>query len=110
MISNILLEFSRYEQVNLIAKTIYKNYKSIIDFACCNIRSLRVDLGRIENHKQKSENIKQSCFIINDDCKSVLPICYNGLIKLQGIKKDLASMMLSEIYSILNLILDNHVK
>ena len=42
-----------------------------------------------------------------------MPICYNGyngLISLPEIKKDLASMMLSEIYDILNLILDNNVK
>tara|TARA_B100000579_G_C22755166_1_gene816041 strand:+ start:195 stop:839 length:645 start_codon:yes stop_codon:yes gene_type:complete len=110
LIANILLQYSSYEQVNMVTKTLYKKYQSIIDFAYCNLESLESDIGRIENHKQKAENIKQSCSIIIDDYKSVLPVSHDDLIKLPGIETDSANMMLSEIYNIPSLILDNHVK
>ena len=110
MIANILLDYPFYRQVNPITKTIYKKYQSIISFACFNLNSLRIDIGIIDNHKQQSENIKQSCFIINDDCKSVLPISHNGLIKLPGIKKYSANMILNKIYNTPTFILDNHFK
>ena len=108
LIANILLEYSSYEQVNAVTKTLYKKYQSIIDFAYCNLNSLENDIGRIENHKQKSENIKQSCLIIIKDYKSVLPVSHYDLLKLTGIDTDSANMMLSEIYNIPSVILDNH--
>ena len=110
LIANILLEHSSYGQVNTVTKTLYKKYQSIIDFAYCNLKSLEGDLDRIENHKQKAKNIKQSCSIIIDTFKSVLPISHDDLIQLPGITIDAANMMLSEIYNIPFVILGNHVK
>ena len=110
LIANILLEHSNYGQVNTVTKILYKKYQSIIDFAYCNLESLESDIGRIENHKQKAKNIKQSCSIIIEYYKSVLPVSHDDLIKLPGITIDSANMMLSEIYNIPLLIMDNHVK
>ena len=110
LIANILLEYSSYEQVNEVTKTLYKKYQSIIDFAYCNLESLEADLHMIQNHKQKAKNIKQSCLIIIDNYKSVLPVSHNDLIKLPGITIDSANMILSEIYNIPSVIMDNHVK
>ena len=109
LIANILLEHSNYGQVNTVTKILYKKYQSIIDFAYCNLESLESDIGRIENHKQKAKNIKQSCSIIIDDYKSVLPVSHDDLIKLPGIETESADMMLSEIYNIPFVMLDNYI-
>ena len=109
LIANILLACSSYEQVNTVTKKLYKKYQSIIDFAYCNLQSLEGDLDRIENHNQKAKNIKQACSIIVDDYKSVLPVSDYDLIKLPGIDMDSANMMLSEIYNIPFVILNNHI-
>tara|TARA_Y100000746_G_C15314425_1_gene371044 strand:+ start:29 stop:673 length:645 start_codon:yes stop_codon:yes gene_type:complete len=109
LIANILLEDSSYDQVNKVTKKLYTKYQSIIDFAYCNLQSLEDDLDRIENHKQKAKNIKQACSIIIDDYKSVLPVSHDDLIKLPGIDIDSANMMLSEIYNIPFVILNNHI-
>ena len=109
LIANILLEDSTYDQVNKITKTLYKKYQSIIDFAYCNLQSLESDLDIIENHNQKAKNIKQACSIIVDDYKSVLPVSHDDLIKLPGIYIDSANMMLSEIYNIPSVILNDHI-
>ena len=95
--------------MNTVTKILYKKYQSIIDFAFCNLESLESDIGKIENHKQKAKNIKQSCSIIIDDYKNVLPVSYNDLIKLPGIYIDSANMMLSEIYNIPYVILNDHI-
>ena len=110
LIANILLEDSSYNQVNKVTKKLYKKYQSIIDFAYCNLQSLEVDIDRIENYKQKAQYIKQTCSIIINDYKSVLPVSHDDLIKLPGIYTDSANMLLNEIYNIPFVILDNHVK
>ena len=110
LIASILLEHSSYQQVNTVTKTLYKKYQSIIDFAYCNLESLESDIGKIENYKKKAENIKQSCSIIIDDHKRVLPVSHNDLKKLPGITIDSANMILSEIYNIPSVIVDNQVK
>ena len=109
LIANILLEDSSCNQVNKVTKKLYKKYQSIIDFAYCNLQSLEDDLDRIENHNQKAKNIKQACSIIVDDYKSVLPVSHDDLIKLPGIDTDSANMMLSEIYNIPSVILNDHI-
>ena len=67
-------------------------------------------MGIIDSLKQKSKNTKQSCFIINNDCKSVLTIFHNGLKKLPRIKKYSANTILSEKYKIPTFILNNRAK
>ena len=109
LIANILLEHSSYDQVNMVTNVLYKKYQSIIDFAYCNLESLEDDINRIEDHKQKAQNIKQACSIIIDDYKSVLPVSHVELLKLPGIETDSANMILSEIYKIPFVILDNHI-
>ena len=49
LIANILLEDCTYNQVNAVTKNLYKKYQSIIDFAYCNLKSLEVDIDRIEH-------------------------------------------------------------
>ena len=109
LIANILLEDSSYDQVNKVTKKLYKKYQSIIDFAYCNLQSLESDVDRIENYKQKAQYIKQACSIIIDNYKSVLPVSHDELLRLPGIETDSANMMLSEIYNIPFVILDNHI-
>ena len=109
LIANILVQHSSYNQVNMVTKDLFKKYQSIIDFAYCNLDSLEDDIDGVDNHKQKAQNIKQACLIIIDDHKSVLPTSHDGLIKLPGIETDSANMMLSEIYNIPFVILNNHI-
>ena len=54
-------------------------------------------------------NIKQVYTINVDDYKSVLPVSHNDLIKLRGIYIEPANMMLSEIYNIPSVILNDHI-
>ena len=109
LIANILLEKCTYNQVNTVTKKLYNKYQSIIDFAYCNLKSLEGDIDRIENHKQKAQYIKQACSILIDDYNSVLPVSHDDLIKLPGIETDSANMMLSEIYNIPSVILDDNI-
>ena len=109
LIANILLPQCTYTQVNKVTKKLYKKYQSIIDFAYCNLQSLESDVDRIENYKQKAQYIKQACSIIIDNYKSVLPVSHDDLIRLPGIETDSANMMLSEIYNIPSVILNDHI-
>ena len=109
LIANILLEDSSHNQVNKVTKKLYKKYQSIIDFAYCNLQSLESDVERIEHYKQKAKNIKQACSIIVDNYESVLPVSHDDLIRLPGIYIDSANMMLSEIYNIPSVILNDHI-
>ena len=109
LIANILVQHSSYNQVNMVTKDLFKKYQSIIDFAYCNLDSLEDDIDGVDNRKQKAQNIKQACSIIIDDYKSVLPVSHVDLLKLPGIETDSANMILSEIYKIPFVILDNHI-
>ena len=109
LIANILLPQCTYTQVNTVTKKLYKKYQSIIDFAYCNLQSLESDVDRIENYKQKAQYIKQACSIIIDNYKSVLPVSHDELLRLPGIEIDSANMMLSEIYNIPSVILNDHI-
>ncbi len=109
LIANILLPQCTYTQVNTVTKKLYKKYQSIIDFAYCNLQSLESDVDRIENYKQKAQYIKQACSIIIDNYKSVLPVSHDELVRLPGIETDSANMMLSEIYNIPSVILNDHI-
>ena len=109
LVAIILSEYSTYEQVNIVTKTLFKKYHSLKDFAYCNIGSLVEDIHSTGNQNEKAEKIKQACLIIIDQHNGVVPYSLGDLLGLPGIGRETAKCIMGEIYNIPTIMIDTHM-
>jgi len=93
VISEILLQRTRAENVEKIYEKFIKNYRSWNYIANCNINSLKNDLSAIGLQKQKADRLKiLSHEMVNRN--GVFPSNYNELIELPLIGEYIANAIL----------------
>ena len=109
LVASILSKNCSYKLVNAISKNLFKKYHSARDFAYCNIDSLRDDIINIDNHDEKSDNIKKACLGIVEKHNGVVPHSYDDLVLLPGVDHTTAKLLTSEIYNIPTVVIDAHM-
>lgn len=98
------------KRVNLVAKTLYKKYKTFEDFAKAEITELENDIRSIGIFRNKARNIKACCFMILTDYNGIIPNKLEDMLKLKGVGRKTANLILGDLYNILGIVVDTHVK
>lgn len=99
------------KQVNIVTKDLFKKYKSINDYVTTPLPEFENDIKRIGLYRAKAKNIKGALNIINKQYKDKVPDSMEILIKLPGIGRKTANILLFNIYQINEgIAVDTHVK
>ena len=99
------------EHVNEVTKDLFKKYKTVDDFADANIKTLRSELSSINYYKSKAKYIAESARMIRDEYGGNLPRDINEMVKLPGVGRKTANIVLWNAYGIAQGIpVDTHVK
>jgi len=85
--------------VNEVTEKLFKKYKTVRDFASCDIESFKKDIKSTGFFNNKAKNIKETCRIILDEFNGVVPNTMEDLIKLRGVGRKTANIILSTIYN-----------
>jgi len=109
LVASILSKNCSYKLVNAISKNLFNKYHSAKDFAYCNIDSLREDIGNINNHNEKADNIKRACLDVVEKHNGVVPDSYDDLVLLPGVEHTTGKLLTSEIYNIPTLVIETHM-
>ena len=109
LVASILSKNCSYKLVNAITKSLFNKYHSAKDFAYCNIDSLRDDIINIDNHDEKSDNIKKACLDIVEKHNGVVPHSYDDLVVLPGVDYTTGKLLISEIYNIPTVVIETHM-
>lgn len=111
LIATILSAQSTDVQINKITKTLFKKYKGPEDFADAHIEELENDIKSSGFYRNKAKNIQNTCKILVNDFNSDVPRTMEGLIKLSGVARKTANIVLAGGYGIVEGIpVDTHVK
>lgn len=111
LIATILSAQSTDVQINKITKTLFKKYKGPEDFADAHIEEIENDIKSSGFYRNKAKNIQNTCKILVNDFNSDVPRTMEGLIKLSGVARKTANIVLSGGYGIVEGIpVDTHVK
>ena len=95
--------------VNKVTNILFKKYKSLEDLNNSNVEDIKSIIKPIGSYNKKSEYIKEIANILINNYNSKIPNTIEELVKLPGIGRKCASVILAEIYDIPAFAVDTHV-
>ena len=97
--------------VNKVTENLFKNYKTVKDYANAPLEALRKDVSSINFYKTKAKNIQASANMIIEQFGSKVPKTMEELISLPGVARKTANIVLTNAYDInAGIAVDTHVK
>lgn len=98
------------ERVNIVTKTLFQKYKNVYDFAEADLEELQEDIKSTGFYRNKAKNIKNCCRMIIDEFGGMLPDNMDDMLKLPGVGRKTANLILGDIFGIPGIVVDTHVK
>jgi endonuclease-3 len=86
------------ERVNRITRELFNKYRTIDDYADTNISSFEKDIKSAGFFRNKAKNIVKSANLIRDLYGGIVPDTMHQLIKLPGVARKTANVVLGSAY------------
>lgn len=109
LIAAILSAQTTDKQVNKITKSLFKKYSSAADFAALKPEELEKEIKGCGLYRNKSRNIIETCRILTEKYSGKVPPDFESLIKLPGVGRKTANVVLSSGFGKDAIAVDTHV-
>src|SRR3989344_525576 len=111
LVSVILSAQCTDKKVNEVTKKLFEKYKTAKDFSKADIKTLEQEIRSTGFYRNKAKNIKNSCTIIQNQFKGNIPKTMEEILKLPGVARKTANIVLYNAYNINpGIAIDTHVK
>jgi endonuclease-3 len=95
-------------RVNIVAESLFSRFKSIEDFAGAELEELEKAIFSCGLYKTKARNIKAMSKMLIEDFNSEVPEKMEDLLKLPGIGRKIANLILGDIFKKPAIVADTH--
>ncbi len=109
LIATMLSAQSTDKQVNKVTNILFKKYSRPEDFSKLKPERLSEEIKGVGLYRNKSKNIIETSKIINEQFAGKVPNNFNSLIKLPGVGRKTANVVLSNAFGIDAIAVDTHV-
>jgi endonuclease-3 len=110
LVATILSAQCTDELVNKVTEQLFKKYKTAEDYANVDLDELDQDIKSIIFHGRKAKSIKNSAKMIVEQFNSQVPKTIEEMVKLPGVARKTANIVLSNAYGINEgIAVDTHV-
>ncbi len=109
LISTILSAQCTDVRVNMVTKDLFKKYKSVDDWAKADIKQIESDIKSTGFYHNKAINIKNTCTTIKNQYDGKVPGTMEELVKLPGVGRKTANVVLGNAFGIAGIVCDTHV-
>lgn len=97
--------------VNKVTEKLFKKYRTIKDYADVSLKEFQEDVRSINFYKNKAKNIQAAAKMIIEEFNGKVPKSMDELLKLPGVARKTANIILSNAYGINEgIAVDTHVK
>ncbi len=111
LVATILSAQCTDERVNMVTKDLFKKYRTAKDYAQADISELENDIRSTGFYRNKAKWIKNGCKMLVEKFDSKVPDNMEDLIKLPGVARKTANIVLSNAYGVIEgIAVDTHVK
>ncbi len=110
LVATILSAQCTDERVNIVTKDLFKKYKTPQDFVKVDQLELEKDIFSTGFYRQKAKSIKNCCSILVEKFNGEVPVDFDELVKLPGVGRKTASVVLGNAFGIPAIAVDTHVK
>lgn len=109
LIATILSAQCTDVRVNKVTKKLFEKYKDPEDFARADIKELQQDIKECGLYRNKSKNIQKTSQMIIKEQGGKVPADFDELIRLPGVGRKTANVVLANAFSIPTFAVDTHV-
>ena len=96
-------------RVNIVTKDLYKKYDTLHKFANAKQKELEMDIHSVGFFHNKAKNMIACAKMLITDFNSIIPKDFDDLVKLPGVGRKTASVVISHLYGIPAMAVDTHV-
>ncbi len=97
-------------RVNIVTKDLFLKYKTVYDFAGAVQEELEQDIKSTGFYHNKAKNIIAACKLIVSDFGGKVPKDMDSLLKLPGVGRKTANLLLNDCFGIPGVVVDTHAK
>ena len=109
LIATILSAQCTDVRVNIVTKTLFKKYKSAKDWAKAPLGEIEQDIKSTGFYRNKAFNIKSACEKIISGYNGKVPPTMDELLKLNGVGRKTANVILGNVFGVPGIVCDTHV-
>ncbi|MCL4692087.1 MAG: endonuclease III [Candidatus Hydrogenedentes bacterium] len=110
MVSTILAAQCTDERVNIVTKSLFKQYKNAKEFANAPAGELEEAVRTCGFYRQKAKSIREACRDLVEKHGGKVPGSMEELIKLRGVGRKTANVLMAECFEPVGVIVDTHCK
>ena len=97
-------------RVNIVTKELFKKYETVQDFANASQEELELDIKSTGFYHNKARNIIASCRMLITDFGGTVPSTMEDLLKLPGVGRKTANLVLNDCFGVPGIVVDTHAK
>jgi endonuclease-3 len=111
LVATMLSAQTTDERVNRVTETLFKKYKKPEDYAKAELKELEQDIRSTGFYRNKAKNLKNSAILLVEKFNSKVPKTMEHMIKLPGVARKTANIVLSNAYNVVaGIAVDTHVR
>lgn len=96
------------KRVNMVTPALFERYQNVNDFANADTEEIGKYIYSCGFYKTKSKDIIEMCKTIISDFNGIVPDTVDDLIKLQGVGRKTANLIVGDIYKKPAVVVDTH--
>ena len=109
LVATILSAQCTDERVNRVTKILFKKYPNPKDFVLASIENIKKEIYSTGFYNNKAKSIKNMAKVIQTDYNGKLPNEIKSMVKLPGVGRKTANVVLGNVFNIPSLVVDTHV-
>ncbi|MEE0930409.1 MAG: endonuclease III [Acutalibacteraceae bacterium] len=95
-------------RVNMVTPKLFATYKNVYEFAEANVEDVEQIIKSCGLYKTKARDIVAMCKVLRNDFDGVVPDNINQLVKLPGIGRKTANLIVGDIFHKPAVVVDTH--
>jgi endonuclease-3 len=109
LVATVLSAQCTDERVNKVTPQVFKKYPTVADYASAPLAELEEAFHSTGFYKQKAKSIKQICETLVNQFDGQIPPSLPELVKMPGIGRKTANVILGNSFGIPGIVVDTHV-
>lgn len=109
LVATVLSAQCTDERVNLVTPEVFRKYRTAADYAGAPLSDLEEAFHSTGFFRQKAKSIQQLCQTLVDKFDGHIPPSLDELVKLPGIGRKTANVILGNAFGIPGIVVDTHV-
>jgi len=110
LIATILSAQATDKLINKVTAELFKKYTSVVDYATADTEDIAKDISSVNFYRNKAKSIKNCTAMIVREFDSKVPGTLEELVRLPGVGRKTANIVLANAFGVPALAVDTHVK